>query len=29
MQLRDNLSNRLILKVGSSGTSEIALGEKG
>ncbi len=29
MQLRDNLGNRLILKVGSSGTSEIALGEKG
>lgn len=29
MQLRDNLSNRLILKVGSTGTSEISLGEKG
>lgn len=29
MQLRDNLGNRLILKVGSAGTSEIALGEKG
>ncbi|WP_202077570.1 FtsK/SpoIIIE domain-containing protein [Caldalkalibacillus salinus] len=29
MQLRDNLGNRLILKVGSIGTSEIALGEKG
>jgi len=29
MQLRDNLGNRLILKVGSTGTSEIALGEKG
>ncbi len=29
VQLRDNLGNRLILKVESSGTSEIALGEKG
>ncbi len=29
IQLRDNLGNRLILKVESSGTSEIALGEKG
>lgn len=29
VQLRDNLGNRLILKVGSTGTSEIALGEKG
>ncbi|MCW3061469.1 MAG: ftsK [Capsulimonas sp.] len=29
MQLRDNLGNRLILKVASVGTSEIALGEKG
>ncbi|MEB2492937.1 FtsK/SpoIIIE domain-containing protein [Peribacillus frigoritolerans] len=29
MQLRDNLGTRLILKVGSTGTSEIALGEKG
>ncbi|MBF0407879.1 MAG: DNA translocase FtsK [Candidatus Riflebacteria bacterium] len=29
MQLRDNLGNRLILKVSSEGTSEIALGEKG
>lgn len=29
VQLRDNLGNRLILKVGSIGTSEIALGEKG
>nr|WP_026682289.1 FtsK/SpoIIIE domain-containing protein [Priestia megaterium] len=29
MQLRDNLGNRLILKVGSIGTSEISLGEKG
>lgn len=28
-QLRDNLANRLILKVESIGTSEIALGEKG
>ncbi|WP_313373097.1 hypothetical protein [Lysinibacillus pakistanensis] len=26
--VKNNLSNRLILKVGSSGTSEIALGEK-
>ncbi len=29
MQLRDNLGNRLVLKVSSEGTSEIALGEKG
>jgi S-DNA-T family DNA segregation ATPase FtsK/SpoIIIE len=29
MQLRDNLGNRLILKVASVGTSEIALGIKG
>ena len=29
MQLRDNLGNRLILKVSSAGTSEIALGVKG
>lgn len=29
MQLRDNLGNRLILRVASEGTSEIALGEKG
>ncbi|SDD08328.1 DNA segregation ATPase FtsK/SpoIIIE, S-DNA-T family [Bradyrhizobium brasilense] len=29
IQLRDNLGNRLILKVASVGTSEIALGEKG
>lgn len=29
MQLRDNLGNRLILKVSSVGTSELALGEKG
>lgn len=29
VQLRDNLGNRLILKVASVGTSEIALGEKG
>jgi DNA segregation ATPase FtsK/SpoIIIE, S-DNA-T family len=29
VQLRDNLGNRLILKVESVGTSEIALGEKG
>jgi S-DNA-T family DNA segregation ATPase FtsK/SpoIIIE len=29
MQLRDNLGNRLILKVASVGTSEIALGRKG
>lgn len=29
MQLRDNLGNRLILKVSSVGTSEIALGSKG
>lgn len=29
MQLRTNLGNRLILKVDSKGTSEIALGEKG
>lgn len=29
MQLRANLGNRLILKVDSEGTSEIALGEKG
>lgn len=29
MQLRDNLGNRLILKVASVGTSEIALGMKG
>jgi S-DNA-T family DNA segregation ATPase FtsK/SpoIIIE len=29
VQLRDNLGNRLILKVASIGTSEIALGEKG
>ena len=28
-QLRDNLGNRLILRVESQGTSEIALGEKG
>ena len=29
MQLRANLGNRLVLKVDSEGTSEIALGEKG
>jgi S-DNA-T family DNA segregation ATPase FtsK/SpoIIIE len=29
MQLRDNLGNRLILKVASVGTSEISLGVKG
>ena len=29
MQLRANLGNRLILKVNSEGTSEIALGEAG
>lgn len=29
MQLRSNLGNRLILKVDSEGTSEIALGKKG
>jgi len=29
VQLRDNLGNRLILRVESPGTSEIALGEKG
>src|SRR5437762_14242190 len=29
MQLRANLGNRLILKVDSEGTSEIALGEPG
>jgi S-DNA-T family DNA segregation ATPase FtsK/SpoIIIE len=29
MQLRANLGNRLILKVDSAGTSEIALGEPG
>ena len=29
MQLRENLGNRLILRVSSEGTSEIALGEKG
>ena len=29
MQLRANLGNRLILRVNSEGTSEIALGEKG
>jgi S-DNA-T family DNA segregation ATPase FtsK/SpoIIIE len=29
VQLRDNLGNRLILKVASVGTSEIALGSKG
>lgn len=29
MQLRVNLGNRLILRVDSEGTSEIALGEKG
>ncbi len=29
MQLRSNLGNRLILKVDSAGTSEIALGESG
>ncbi|SEP61936.1 DNA segregation ATPase FtsK/SpoIIIE, S-DNA-T family [Virgibacillus subterraneus] len=29
VQLRDNLGNRLILRVESTGTSEIALGEKG
>ncbi|GCD50584.1 FtsK/SpoIIIE domain-containing protein [Acetobacter pasteurianus] len=29
VQLRDNLGNRLILKVASAGTSEIALGIKG
>ena len=29
MQLRTNLGNRLILRVDSEGTSEIALGEKG
>jgi S-DNA-T family DNA segregation ATPase FtsK/SpoIIIE len=29
MQLRANLGNRLILRVDSEGTSDIALGEKG
>lgn len=29
LQIRDNLGNRLILKVASEGTSEFALGEKG
>jgi S-DNA-T family DNA segregation ATPase FtsK/SpoIIIE len=29
MQLRENLGNRLILRVSAEGTSEIALGEKG
>lgn len=29
IQLRENLGNRLILRVASEGTSEIALGEKG
>ncbi len=29
LQLRDNLGNRLILRVSSVGTSEIALGQKG
>ena len=29
MQLRSQLGNRLILRVDSEGTSEIALGEKG
>ena len=29
MQLRDNLGNRLVLRVPNAGTSEIALGEKG
>jgi S-DNA-T family DNA segregation ATPase FtsK/SpoIIIE len=29
MQLRANLGNRLVLRVDSEGTSEIALGEKG
>jgi S-DNA-T family DNA segregation ATPase FtsK/SpoIIIE len=29
MQLRDNLGNRLVLKVNSEGTSDIALGESG
>jgi len=29
MQLRSNLGNRLVLRVDSEGTSEIALGEKG
>jgi len=29
MQLRDNLGNRLVLRVNSSGSSDIALGEKG
>src|SRR5436190_22042748 len=29
MQLRANLGNRLILRVDSEGTSEIALGDKG
>lgn len=29
VQLRDNLGNRLILRVESAGTSEISLGEKG
>jgi DNA segregation ATPase FtsK/SpoIIIE, S-DNA-T family len=29
MQLRSNLGNRLILRVDSEGTSEVALGEKG
>lgn len=29
LQLRDNLGNRLILRVASEGTSEIVLGEKG
>ena len=29
VQLRDNLGNRLILKVASVGTSEIALGMQG
>ena len=29
MQLRANLGNRLILRVDSEGTSELALGDKG
>jgi DNA segregation ATPase FtsK/SpoIIIE, S-DNA-T family len=29
MQLRANLGNRLVLRVDSEGTSEIALGERG
>jgi len=29
LQLRDNLGNRLILRVESPGTSKIALGEEG